>query len=177
MEHLRKKVEAAGATLIQITPPCYDDVRKPKDFSYNAVLDRYSDYLLAGRVQGNLVVDLHGAMTRELARRRDLDPDFTFQRDGVHPDTAGHWFMARQLMRWFGDDAAANSDSPEAMLEAQGTPSEVFDLVVERMAVRRNAYLSAAGHTRPGVRAGLPIEEAEEQAQRLTESIQKLSDG
>jgi lysophospholipase L1-like esterase len=174
IEHLREKVKAAGATLVQITPPCYDDRRKPKDFSYNAVLERYSDYLMEGRRQGHLVVDLHHAMTVEVARRRELDPDFTFQRDAVHPDSAGHWFIAGRLIRWFGDDRAASAESPEAMLEARGIPAEVYDLVMKRMAVRRNAYLSAAGHTRPGVREGLPIEEAEEEAQRLTKMIQDL---
>ena len=171
MEHLRDKVEAAGAALVQITPPCYDDVRRPKDFSYNAVLDRYAGYLLEGREQGRLVVDLHRAMTTELARRRESNPDFTFQRDAVHPDSTGHWFMAGRIIRWFGGDRAADAESPQAMLEASGIPADVYDLVVKRMAVRRNAYLSAAGHTRPGVPEGLPIEEAEKQAQELTEMI------
>jgi lysophospholipase L1-like esterase len=177
MEHLRAKVEDAGATLVQITPPCYDDMRGAKDFSYNAVLGRYADYLLEGRKQGRQVVDLHGAMTAELAKRRQSHPEFTFQRDAVHPDVAGHWFMAGCIIRWFGDDQAADAASPAAMLEARGIPSDVYDLVAKRMAVRRNAYLSAAGHTRPGVRAGLPIEEAEQQARELTEMIQDLRNG
>jgi hypothetical protein len=110
-------------------------------------------------------------MTTELAKRRASDPDFTFQRDAVHPDSAGHWFMAGRIIRWFGDDRAADAESPQAMLEASGIPADVYDLVVKRMAVRRNAYLGAAGHTRPGVPEGLPIEEAEKQAQELTEMI------
>jgi lysophospholipase L1-like esterase len=174
VEHLRHKVEAAGATLVQITPPCYDDFQKPKDFSYNAVLERYADYLVRAREQGHLVIDLHQAMTAELAKRRESDPRFTFQPDAVHPDFTGHWFMAGQLIRWFGDAQAADKESPQAMLEAGGLPTEVYDLVAKRMAVRRNAYLSAAGHTRPGVRKGLPIEQAEQQARQLTEQIQEL---
>jgi len=171
MEHLRAKVAAAGAVLVQITPPCYDDQRRPQDFSYNAVLDRYSDYLLEGRKQGRLVVELHHAMTAELARRRQSDPEFAFQGDAVHPDTAGHWFMAGCIIRWFGDNEAADAASPQAMLAAADIPGDVYDLVAQRMGVVRSAYVSAAGHNRPGVRPGLPVEEAEQEAQRLTELI------
>ncbi len=120
IEQLKRKVETAGATLVLVTPPSYDDQRKKGPFSYNAVLDHYADWLLARRTDGWLVVDLHGPMTAELARRRQADPGFTFQPDAVHPDDEGHWFMARQLIRWFGDDEAAGADSPEAMLGTRG---------------------------------------------------------
>jgi lysophospholipase L1-like esterase len=47
IEQLKRKVEAAGATLVLVTPPSYDDQRKMGSFSYNAVLDHYADWLLA----------------------------------------------------------------------------------------------------------------------------------
>jgi hypothetical protein len=106
-------------------------------------------------------------------RRRLSNPEFTFQRDAVHPDTAGHWCMAQQLIHWCGDEQAATAASPQAMLAAKGLPESVFDLVRERTNLRRNAYLSAAGHQRPGIKAGLPVPEAEQQAIRLAEQIQE----
>jgi lysophospholipase L1-like esterase len=170
---LKRKVEAAGATLVVITPPSYDDQRKQNPFSYNAVLGHYADWLLARRADGWLVVDLHGPMTAELSRRRQAEPDFTFQPDAVHPNDEGHWFMARQLIRWFGDVQAAGADSPEAMLEARRISPDAMKLIRQRMVLLRDAYVAAAGHLRPGIRAGLPVPEALEKARELAEQIRK----
>jgi lysophospholipase L1-like esterase len=174
IRQLKAQVEAASAKLLIVTPPCYDDQRSRLDFSYDAVLQRYSNWLLAQRQHGWHVVDLHDPMAREVARRRESNPEFTFQPDAVHPNANGHWFIAGRLIGWFGDDAAAKAESPERMLAAAGLPAEVLPLIVRRANVRRNAYLSAARHLRPGVKAGLPIDEAEQEAQQLTESIHEL---
>lgn len=173
MERLKQKVEAAGAALVVMTPPSFDDQRKKNPFSYNAVLAHYADWLLARRADGWRVVDLHGPMTAELSRRRQADPDFTFQPDAVHPNDEGHWFMARQLIRWFGDVQAAATDSPEAMLEARRISPDAMKPIRQRMSLLRDAYVAAAGHKRPGVRAGLPVPEALEKAQELAEQIRR----
>ena len=174
IRHLKEKVEAAEAKLVLITPPFFDDQRAKKSFSYNAVLDRYAEWLLAQRKEGWLVVDLHGPMTTEVTRRRQTAPDFTFQPDAVHPNAEGHWFMARQLIRWFGDEEAARAESPEKMLADGGVSPEAMKLVQQRMAILRDAYVAAAGHKRPGVRAGLPVPDAQQKAQELLEQIGKL---
>lgn len=174
METLKQQVEASGATLVVITPPYFDDQRAKKSFSYNGVLDRYSQWLLSRRQDGWLIVDLHGPMTREVARRRKDDPAFTFQPDAVHPGSEGHWFMASRLIRWLGDPAAADAPSPQAMLAAQRISPDVLPLIQKRVNLLRDAYLSAAGHQRPGIRAGLPVETAQAQAEQLTRQIQQL---
>ena len=115
-------------------------------------------------------------MTREVAQRRKSDPDFTFQPDAVHPNADGHWFIAQQLIRGFGDADAARAESPREMLAAHKIPSETLQLVRQRMNVLRDAYLGAAGHKRPGVRAGLPIETAEQRARTITARILKLKE-
>jgi lysophospholipase L1-like esterase len=168
---LKKQVEAAGAKLILVTPPYYDDQRAPKAFSYNQVLDRYSDWLVGQRKAGWMVADLHGPMTKEVERRRAADPKFTFQPDGVHPNDAGQWFVARQLIRFFGDAQAAEAPTPQAMLAARGLPDSLLALVQQRVNVLRDAYVGAAGHKRPGVAKGLPLAEAEAKAQELSEKI------
>ena len=70
MTQLKLKVEKAGAKFVAVTPPFYDDLRAPRLFSYNAVLDRYSEWLIERRKEGWQVVDLHGPMTREVQKRR-----------------------------------------------------------------------------------------------------------
>jgi lysophospholipase L1-like esterase len=174
IKHLKSQVEAAGAKLVLVTPPFYDDQRSPKPFSYNQVLDRYSDWLLQQRQDGWLVVDLHGPMTREVNERRAKDATFTFQPDGVHPNDDGHWFIAQQLIRWFGGQTAANAKSPDEMLAAQQVPKEVLKLVEERVRTLRDAYVAAADHKRPGVAAGLPVAEAKAKARELSAKIQAL---
>lgn len=170
-ERLKEAVERSGATLVIVTPPCYDSLHHADQSYYNGVLERYSQWLLQQRERGWLVIDLHGPMTAELQRRRAADPAFAFQPDGVHPDRAGHWFMARQIIRGFGDAQAAAAQSPEAMLAARGIPAEVYPLVEQRMAILRDAYVAAAGHRRPGVARGLPLDEARIRAAELTAQI------
>lgn len=172
--HLKTKVEQANAKLILVTPPSYDDKRATRPFAYNEVLDRYSDWLLSKRKDGWLVIDLHHPMTRELQKRREGQADFTFQPDGVHPNEAGYWCVAQQLIRGFGDEAAAAHEGPKAMLAALHAPEGILPLVQQRVNLLRDAYVFAAGHTRPGVAKGLPIGDAEVQAKELTTKINML---
>lgn len=171
IRRLRTKVHECGAELILITPPFYDDQRSPRTFSYNAVLDRYARWLLQQRDSGWLVVDLHGPMTREVARRRETDKSFTFQPDGVHPNEAGHWFVAAQLIAALGDEPAAAAETPAKMLESLGVSPEILKPLAERTILRRDAYVGAAGHKRPGIAPGLPIDQAEQKATELTTRI------
>lgn len=174
IKQLKQKVEKAGGKLVLITPPFYDDQRAPKNFSYNEVLDRYSDWLVAQREHGWLVVDLHGPMTKEVARQRAKDKDFTFQPDGVHPNSAGHWFVARSLIEACGDDRAATWATPAAMAKELGVSADLAALTAQRVHALRDAYVATAGHKRPGVAKGLPLEEAEKKAAELSARIQEL---
>ena len=174
MTSLKSHVEKAGAKFIVVTPPFYDDQRAPKAFSYNEVLDKYSDWLLARRTNGWMVVDLHAPMTREVHKRRESDPKFTFQPDGVHPNDEGHWYVAQQFIRYFGDESVSAAATPQEMLAAKKMPESLFPLIQQRVNVLRDAYVSAAGHKRPGVAAGLPVPEAEAKAKELTAKIDEL---
>jgi pimeloyl-ACP methyl ester carboxylesterase/lysophospholipase L1-like esterase len=174
MKNLKLAVEQRSARLIVVTPPFYDDQRAPKPFSYNAVLDRYSDWLIERRKEGWHVIDLHGPMAREVAQRRAVDPNFTFQPDGVHPNEAGQWFVARQLIGWFGDEKSAAAATPQDMLTLLGTPPEVLKIVQQRVNVLRDSYVGTAGHKRPGLAKGLPVAEAEQQVRELSAQIENL---
>jgi lysophospholipase L1-like esterase len=171
MKHLKSAVEKSGARFVVITPPFYDDQRSPRDFSYNAVLDRYSDWLVSQRKEGWTVIDLHQPMTTFVRDRRKDDPQFTVQPDGVHPNEAGHWLIAQQLIRWARDSKSAEAGSPQEMLTAKGMPEALLALTLARVAVLRDAYISAAGHKRPGVAKGLPVNEAEAKATELSMKI------
>lgn len=171
---LKKKVEAAGAVLVLVTPPYYDDQRAKKSFSYNGVLDRYAEWLISQQKKGWLVIDLHGPMGKEVADQRKTKPKFTFQPDAVHPNNEGHWFMARQLFHWFGDKKSASAVSKEQWMKDHKVHSKTMRLVRTRVNLLRDAYLSSAGHKRPGIRKGLPVAKAEKQVKMITKQIQVL---
>ncbi len=174
MTALKAAVERAGAKFIVVTPPIYDDQQKPLPFKYNEVLDRYSQWLVERRGDGWTVIDLHGPMSREVERRRADDPKFTFDPDGVHPNEAGHWFIARQLIAACGDTTAAGAATPAEMLSVHHAPPALLPLIEQRVGVLRDAYVGAAGHKRPGIAPGLPLPEADKRAADLTDQIQKL---
>ncbi|MCA9039092.1 MAG: SGNH/GDSL hydrolase family protein [Planctomycetaceae bacterium] len=171
IQMLREKVNAAGAKLILVTPPYHDDQVAKLGFSYNAVLDAYSGWLLTLREEGGPVIDLHQAMGAAVTEKRKTDPAFTFQRDGVHPDNAGHWAIAQSLIHWFGGTESAAATSPAAMLAQSEHPEEVIKLQHQQMSVLRDAYLTTAGHLRPGVAKGKSIPDAEKEAAELEKTI------
>lgn len=174
LKNLRDKAAKVGARVIHITPPFYDDQQSPKPFSYNAVLDRYSDGLLAHRVDGWVVIDLHHAMSAAVKERRAKDPKYTMQPDGVHPNGDGHWLVAQQFIRACGDESVTKFATPQEMLAAHKVPDGVLSLVQQRSNTLRDAYVATAGHKRPGVAAGLPLEQAEQKAAELTKQIEVL---
>ncbi len=174
-KQLKQKVEAAGAKLIVITPPFYDDMKKPlSGFSYNDVLGAYAKWLVSLRQQGWNVVDLHSVMTAEILNRRKADDKFSMQPDAVHPSKEGHWCIAKHLILGLGGKMADDS-SAEAMLKAANLPADIQGLMQKRVEVIRNAYVAAAGHKRPGVAAGLPIDQAWAKADEISAEIKKLA--
>lgn len=169
LKSLREHAAAVGAKVIHVTPPFHDDLRSPKPFNYNDVLDRYSDWLLSQRANGWTVIDLHTPMTQAVLERRKSEPMFTLQPDGVHPNGDGHWVVAQQLIAAFS--AGTPPATPEALLEQLKLPKEALGLIQQRSNLRRDAYVATAGHLRPGVAKGLPLEEAEKKAEELSRKL------
>lgn len=159
----------AGARIVHVTPPMYDAKYAADHVAeYNDVLGKYSEWLLSKRADGWEVADLHGPMTAEFNRRRAADPAFTFTPDGVHPDDAGHWFMAQQLIAYCGDTKAAAAPNADEMLDHK---AEALPLLRERMGIWRDAWLTATGHNHPMVPAGMKLEEAETATADLDQEI------
>lgn len=184
MTRLRAAVAATGAKLIHVTPPVFDPLpiaakvlpagraAYPTPYAgYNDVLDRYAAWLVAQRANGWDVIDAHGLMAASLASLRQNNPAFTFSKDGVHPDALGHAVIARAILTAWG--LRPDEDELLARLVAQ-PESDLLKLVRERRKLLMNAWLTATGHTRPGVPAGLPLVQAEAKAAELTERIRLL---
>ena len=185
---LRDKVAAAGAQIIHITPPVFDampikahlhpadKVKEGQQFEgYDGVLGRYADWLVEqGRSDGWRVVDLHSTMAAAIAVKRGGEPAFTFAKDGIHPDDAGHLLMAKAIIHGLlpeKDADFAKLFAPESLAKDKA----YFDSVRKRERVLAESYLSTAGHLRPGVGKGLPVAEAEAQAAELTKTIREIA--
>jgi lysophospholipase L1-like esterase len=168
MERLHAAVETAGAKIIHLTPPVYDqrpDTPGPAGTAdYDALLAAYSEWLLSKRGDGWIVIDVHGPMRRALAEARKRDPQAVFAPDAVHPNEAGAWAIAREVIAGLGDAAAARADGP-------GEFTAFLPEVTQRLQLLRDAYVAAAGPLPPGLPAGLTIGDAEARARELTESI------
>jgi hypothetical protein len=139
---------------------------------YNKTLDQFSEWLVAQRSAGWEVADLHSGMARWLAEQRQRDPDFNYTKDGVHPDGGGHWVMAQQILLYLGAKDVENAASAPAMLK--GEPSEIMRLVRRKQQLLRDAWLSEVGHTRPGLKAGLPLNDAQAKAAELDKQLREL---
>lgn len=169
MQRLHDASQQAGATIIHLTPPIYAGPPGKQgpagSVDYNAVLTAYAEWLISKRADGWLVIDIHGPMQRALEKRRTTDSAFAFAADSVHVGEEGHWEIARAVIAGLGDESsAAAADLPQQL--AAFLPD-----VSRRMQILRDAYLAAAGHLRPGIKAGLPLAEAEAKAGLITASL------
>ncbi|MDZ4861568.1 MAG: SGNH/GDSL hydrolase family protein [Candidatus Hydrogenedentes bacterium] len=162
----------AGAQIVFITPAFYDNASESnRQASYDEVLTRYSEWLVSRREIGWHVIDVHGPMQREVARRRAITPDFTFSPDGIHPDDAGHWFMAQQLIEYFGDARASHSATQD---EVPGLALGTYAIVRERMEIVRDGLLTATGHKHPTIPAGLPEEQVQAKVEEFDAKLKAL---
>jgi lysophospholipase L1-like esterase len=173
LQRLRRAVLARGATLLHVTPPVHVDVKGTSP-TYAAVLDRYAAWLIERRAEGWAVADAHAPMVRALAEGRRANPAFTFARDGVHPDESGHWVMARAILRELGARDLPDDGTAAAMASAHPHGTAIMKLAGTRMALLRDAWLSATGHLRPKVKPGLPLADAHRRAGEIEAEIRAL---
>lgn len=179
VNRLIEKVRAAGAKLVLMTPPPFDPVplkgkgklkgKGEKKYAYFAIYENYDEVLLRygkwvmqqkDRVE--MVVDLHAPLAEYVAEKRKKQARFTLTPDGIHPNATGHRLMGETILRAWGIESTTEPDA--ALLK----------LVTQRMSLLHDAWLSEVGHKRPGVRRGLPIDEAIAKAKQLEARIKPL---
>ena len=174
LQRLRDKCAAAGAKILHVTPPTFDEVKGGHP-GYGNTLDRYSDWLLGKRADGWDVVDLHGPMNRYLAEQRARDPAFFLAGDGVHCGETGHWIIAKQTLLHLGANDLVDVDGPKAMLAGHPSGEALLKLIEQRQRMMKDTWLTTIGHQRPGMNKGLPLAEAQEKAEELSAQIRALA--
>ncbi|MEM9986605.1 MAG: SGNH/GDSL hydrolase family protein [Bacteroidota bacterium] len=172
IHYLHQQAVESGAEIIHLTPPIFDHRHDP---AYANVLDLYSDWLISQRYTADWkVIDVHWPMQRSLDNERARDSSFYYARDGIHPNSRGHWLMAKEVLTYLGAAEVEQYDRAEAAFASFPRGEEVLQLIQKRQAMLKHAYLSSVGHQRPGVKEGLPLPEAQIQADSLTQAVQAL---
>ncbi|WOK07915.1 SGNH/GDSL hydrolase family protein [Imperialibacter roseus] len=172
---LHREVSKSGAAIVHLTPPVFDE---RKGVAYANVLDIYSDWLISNRYTKDWnVADVHGPMKKHLEDRRLIDPDFKYASDGVHPDKTGHWIMAKAILAYLGLNELARADSAGEAVSTASNGEKILQLIEERQAIMKDAWLTATGHTRPGMKEGLPLKEALAQSAEFEKALGKLMEG
>jgi hypothetical protein len=141
----------------KLQPAGADDYSYKRIYAHydREVVSRYAAWILqqADRVAG--VVDVHGPISRHVSGTRETNPDYVLSGDGIHLNETGHRLMAGAI-----HEALTGKPLP--------TPDPAaLTLVRKRQALLHPAWLSHVGHKRPGVRAGLPLEDAQARAEAL----------
>lgn len=180
IKRLVAKVHAAGAKVILLTPPPFDPLPlkgKPGKLlpagstgygwqgvadSYDQVIKTYADWILANSVGADQVIDVHTPMVEFLAEQRKSKPNYFFASDGVHLNAEGHRIMAKAILAKWG------------VKTPQVAAPEMTKLVRQKERLLHAAWLSEVGHNRPGVKDGLPIDEALQKAAELNSRLEQL---
>ncbi len=181
IERLHQAAERYKCQIIHLTPAYFDalpirdrllpaglDEYRQPFVGYDDVLHAYSEWLLGKRNAGWQVLDVHSTMKQAVAELRKSKPDFTFATDGVHPNDMGQAVIAKPL-----------ADAWGLKLGADGKPNhpraaELLKLVREKQSVLKLAWLTATKHTRPGIPAGLSIQDAQNKAADLDRKARLL---
>lgn len=171
-EKLQQKADSLGIPLIHLTPPVYDPVKDP---AYASVLAVYASWMVSQRyIQNWNVIDLHWPMRKFLEIKRENNPDFALATDGIHPGEQGHWIMARELLKGIGESRHLEADLPNDAFDSMPLGSELLPLVRKKQELMRDAWLRYSGHERPGLREGLPMDQALSKKDELMRSIASL---
>ncbi len=172
MVWMHQTIESTGAEIIHVTPPIYDE---RKGAAYANVLDIYAAWLVSLRYTQNWnVIDLHWPMRKALEEKRSLNPDFTFAKDGIHPDESGHFLMAKIILLGLGEKVSA-AKTIEELLEPFPNGIQVLSLIEKRQEILKLAWLSQTGHQRPGIPMGLTLQEAQEKVEEINREIKILN--
>ena len=182
---LHDKAEGVHAKILHLAPPPFDPVpikantlpaglaEYPRPFEgYDEVLTRYSEWLTSREKEGWEVLDIHAPLKLHLENKRRADPSFRLADDGIHLNEAGHWLIARELLKHW--KIPVPDESSEAALRGVPHGLELLRLVQERQRMLKDAWLTAIGHKRPGMAKGRPLDEVRAELEMSEKVIRAL---
>ncbi|MDG1027978.1 MAG: SGNH/GDSL hydrolase family protein [Flavobacteriaceae bacterium] len=172
ISRLHTEVVNQGAEIIHLTPPIYDGHQGK---TYSDVLEVYSDWLLRQRhSSGWKVIDIHHPMKQELKMQRLKDPNFAFAKDGIHPNRAGHFIMAKAILLSLGAEELKQAKDIKEVLHQYKNGAEILSRIQTLQGVTKDAWLTYVGHQRPKMKLGVSMEQAIKISKDLKIKIQAL---
>ncbi len=187
IESLVKKIQAANAETVLLTPPLFDpDAKKTLAepgateygykipySNYNDVLRTYGKWILVSNLSAIGKIDLNTPMLEYNRARRIDDPDFHLAKDGVHPGDLGHLLMAKTILA----EAGIHLDNDLASVLEAATADPLFAAIEKRRKIRSKGWLDYIGYDRGKVVKTDSIEEIEVEVAKLQASIDQLRQG
>ena len=168
MRRLKDAVEKRGAKFVAITAPLHkgDDLAQDPQ-RYDAVLDAQAAWLR--EQNGWQVIDIRPDLRTAIAEAKKSNPAFVYARDNIHPGPEGHDFIAASVVRQLW-----------TLWQLPGKPTLAeggkLATLSKRSEVLKHAWLSHTRHLRPGVPAGLPLDQANAQAAALLKEYRAAAD-
>jgi pimeloyl-ACP methyl ester carboxylesterase/lysophospholipase L1-like esterase len=166
---LKDAVEKQGGIIVFISAPLFCADKPGSDaMHYDAVLDAYGEWLVAQRAKGWNAIDIRPDLKKAVADAKQANPKFVFAQDNIHPGNEGHDFIATAICKplW-------------PILKLPGSPQfadgGALAILLKRNDLLKLAWLTKTRHIRPGVPAGLPLDQAETQAAKLMEEYRKAA--
>lgn len=173
------KVKKSGAKLILLTPPPFDPLpmkksgklvdKNSKKFAwfqiyedYDSVLEKYSEWIMTLGPKVDVVIDIRSPIVSFVEEKRKSNPNFTMSGDGVHFNAVCHRLITQKIAKRILPGADKKTDP------------KIFDLADKKMKLLRDAWLTHTGHKRPGVKKGLPLDQASLQAKEINTQIERL---
>ena len=188
MTKLKEEAEKASASIVFVTPSLHLADKPLSDAArYDTVLDAQAAWLNGQKSTGWQVVDVRPELKEKVAVAKQKEPEvtfagegananvtylapgFVFAKDGVHPGEEGHRFFAEALCKGLWPVLGLKGEPKFANAEA-------YPVLLKRAHLLRDAWLTETKHTRPGVPAGKPVAQAEEEAKNLLESYRSIAE-
>lgn len=185
IDKIIERATAAGAQVVILTPPPFDRLpvkhlqkQDAADFSYlepyenyDSVLGEYARWEMQLSRHKARVIDLHTPLADYIAQRRKVDGGFSFTRDGIHPDLAGHLLMARVILKGLGV-VEPSGDLDQEVERISADP--LYGLVKREREERSAGWLDYVGYTRERTVKTESVEGAERSALEMQKRIDEV---
>jgi len=160
------KVKKSGARIVLMTPPPFDPLpmkkknklvgKESKKFAwfsiyedYDQVMKKYADWVKTLDSKVDALIDIRSPIVEFQNEKRKANPDFTMSGDGVHFNDQCHRLIAAAIVK------TIRPDTKNIQFD-----DKFVSVASKKMAILRDAWLTKSKHKRPGIRAGLPIDQA-----------------
>ena len=177
IRELIEKVKKSGAKTVLMTPPPFDPLpmkkknklvgKDGKKFAwfaiyqdYDQVMEQYADWIMTLGSEVDALIDIRTPIVEFQNKKRKSDPNFTMSGDGVHFNGQCHRLIAAAVIKKIDPDAE-NISFDDKFVEA----------ATKKMTILRDAWLTESKHKRPGVRAGLPLDQANAAVDQLLSDL------